>query len=313
MSLESQNILITGGCGFIGSNIARELSKDNDVKIIDDLSSGRLENIEIFKEKVNFVKLDQRDDDLIKEFEGVDIVFHLGANVFINRSVTDPIFDANINIIGTLNVLEACRKRDVKRLVFSSSSSVYGDPVSIPITEEHVKNPKSPYAVGKRAGEYYCKLYHELYGLETVSLRYFNVFGPNQRADDPYSGVIAIFTTNALEGRPLTIYGDGEQTRDFVNVKDVVKANIAAAISSRAVGEKINIGTGKTLTINHLVNTVKELVGEVEIGYEEPRVGDILDSIADISKAREMLGFDPGVSFEEGMGEIIEVKRGQMG
>ena len=185
MTLRSKNILITGGCGFIGSNIAKEVSKENDVKIIDNLSSGKLETIEDFKERVDFIEMDQRDGGIVKEFEGMEIVFHLGANVFINTSVIDPLFDADVNIMGTLKVLEACRKSDVGRVVFSSSSSVYGDPVAIPVTEEHVKNPKSPYAVGKRAGEYYCKLYYELYGIETVSLRYFNVFGPRQSLCSP--------------------------------------------------------------------------------------------------------------------------------
>lgn len=311
MNLKNKKILITGGCGFIGSNIARVLVQNNDIKIIDNLVSGSLENIADIKHRVNYVNKDLRKD-ILTEFKDIDLVFHVAANVFINISIEDPIYDANVNILGTLNVLEACRKFDIKKLVFSSSSSVYGNPQSQPISETHVLNPKTPYAIGKRTCEMYCEIYYELYGLKTVSLRYFNVYGPYQRFDNPYSGVIAVFVNNALTHKPLIIYGDGKQTRDFVNVKDVVNANITAASINKLNCEKINIGTGNRISITQLAKSISELVGNTELIYKPARVGDIYESVADITRAKTILNYTPTVKLKDGLNELIMFERNRL-
>jgi len=305
--LKDKNILITGGCGFIGSCIAKTLVSENDVKILDNLSSGRLENIAEIRGRVEMHSADIRGD-ISSYFEGIDVVFHEAANVFIQKSIDDPHYDASVNISGTLNILEACRKHDVGRVVYASSSAVYGDPVGLPIREDHPLHPKVPYGVSKMLGEQYCRVYHELYGLETVSLRHFNVYGPNQRADSPYSGVIAIFINNALHEKPLTIYGDGSQIRDFVNVKDVVSTNIAAATSKKAVGKAINVGTGVQTSLHRLVDILSEIAGKkLDIVYAPARAGDIKNSVADITLAKDVLGFVPNVSLKEGLSELYHM------
>jgi len=303
--LQGKNIMITGGAGFIGSNLAKVLAPNNNVRVLDNLSSGRLSNIADIMDSVEFINADIQAD-IADYFQDIDIVFHEAANVFITKSVSDPAFDARVNVMGTLNVLEACRKHAVKCMVFASSCSVYGEPVSLPITEEHPLSPKSPYAVGKLAGEHYCRVYHDLYGLETLSLRYFNVYGENQRADNPYSGVIAIFTDKAQKGERLTIFGDGEQTRDFVHVSDVVAANICAATSEKAIGKSINVGTGTRVSLNQLTTILNEITGKkVAVSYAPPRPGDVKHSFADTSLMTELLGHQPDITLKTGLGKLV--------
>ena len=299
--LKNKNILITGGCGFIGSHIAEQLYTENSIRIVDNISSGREENIKEFNIE-HFLKEDisKPSKEFYRFFDGIDIVFHEAANVFINKSIEDPRYDAETNIVGLINVLEACRKSDVKRIVFASSSAVYGDPVSLPVKETHPLKPDSPYAISKIAGEYYCNLYNELYGLETVCLRYFNVYGPRQDPNNPYSGVIAIFANNILNHLPLTIYGDGEQTRDFINVIDVAKANIIAAESKKkAIGKTLNIGTGQSTSINELAELMR--TKEMIIKYEPARLGDIKESVADTSFTKSVLGFTAEIYVKTGL------------
>lgn len=303
--MKDKNIIITGGAGFIGSHLAEELSKTNDVKIIDDLSSGFIQNIAEFKNKVNFVKADIRSKEIQKEFENIEIVFHQAANIEIAKSFKNPLPSTEVNILGTLNILEACRKFDC-RLIFASSTSIYGEPKNLPIKENHTLNPTSPYALSKKIGEEYCKLYSEIYGLKTLSLRYFNVYGPKQRATSPYSGVISIFIRNLLNNKPLIIYGDGEQTRDFVNVKDVAQANILAA-RSKVLGKAINIGTGKQTSINQLVKILAKITGKkLEVIHKSQRIGDVKYSLADITLAKELLNWEPKISLESGLRELVK-------
>ena len=298
--IKNRNILITGGYGFIGSHIAEQLCAENSISIIDNLSSGRRENIkglniERFLEK----DIRKKSKEFYKIFDGIDIVFHEAANIFINTSIEDPRYDAETNIVGLINVLEACRKREVKRIVFASSSAVYGGPISLPVKETHPLKPDSPYAVSKIAGEYYCKLYNELYGLETVCLRYFNVYGPRQDPNNPYSGVIAIFANNILNHLPLTIYGDGVQTRDFINVIDVARANIIASESKKAIGKTLNIGTGQSTSINELAELMR--TKETIINYEPARLGDITESVADTTFTKSVLGFTAEIYLKTGL------------
>lgn len=307
MSLKEKNIVVTGGAGFIGSWIAEALAAGNNVKVIDNLHTGKKENLKKLGTGVRFTDADIRDRNAVfGALKGTEIVFHHGANVQIPASIDDPRMDADINIGGTLNVLEACRKHDVKRLVFASSSAIYGDPEKLPVTEDQQPNPLSPYALSKLAGETYVRLYNELYGLETVSLRYFNVYGPRQNPDSPYSGVISIFTKNMKLGKELTVFGDGEQTRDFVNVRDVVKANMLAAESKQAAGKAINIGTGKTISLNQMISVLEKISGkELKVVHAEPRKGEIKDSCADISLAKKLLGYDPSIRFDDGLKELL--------
>ncbi len=307
MTIEGKKILVTGGAGFIGSWIAETLASKNSVKVADSLKTGNKDNLKKILPKVEFTETDIRKREKLSGLiQGAEIVFHQGANVQIQASVDDPQMDADINIGGTLNVLDACRKHDVERVVFASSSAIYGNPSNIPVTESAKPSPLSPYALSKLAGESYMKLYSDLYGLKTISLRYFNVYGPRQNADSPYSGVISIFTKNVREGKPLTVFGDGEQTRDFVNVKDVVKANMLAAESKPAVGKAFNIGTGKSISLNDMISILEKKTGKkLVVKYKEKRKGDVMHSCPDISLARKILGFVPSVAFEDGLSELL--------
>jgi UDP-glucose 4-epimerase len=305
--LKNKDILITGGCGFIGSNLAENLSENNIIKIMDNLVSGKTANVSGLK-NIKVVKADVRDFPAVQNaLKGVDLVFHEASNVFVQKSLEEPQYDAENNIIGTINILEACRKNDVKRIVYASSCAVYGDPKELPINEKHPCGPKSPYGASKKAVENYCRLYNELYGIETVSLRYFNVYGPRQDPSSPYSGVISIFIKNILNNKQLFIYGDGNQTRDFVNIKDVVDANILSALSKNAVGKSINIGTGKQTSLNELVGVLKKITNKnVKAIYKSTRPGDIKHSAADISSAKKILEFSPKISLENGLRELLK-------
>lgn len=301
--------MVTGAAGFIGSNICqRLLDKGYRVVGIDNFKTGSGKNIEGLLENdgFSFTEVDINDlDSLNSIMEGVDYVLHQAAIPSVPRSVDDPITSNQTNINGTLNVLVAARDRNVRKLVFASSSSIYGDSETLPKHEDMVPNPLSPYALNKLAGEYYCKLFTELYGLKTACLRYFNVFGPRQNPDSEYAAVIPKFITSIMNDIPPVIYGDGEQTRDFTFVEDVADANINAMLSD-AVGN-FNIAGGRRVSLNQLVGIINELVGkDLEPTYESPRAGDVRHSLASVDKAKQGFGYEPRYTLEEGLRRTIE-------
>jgi UDP-glucose 4-epimerase len=301
--------IVTGGAGFIGSNLAGELAnRGEEVVILDDLSTGNMGNIKVLlkRENVNFVKVSVTNQELLKDiFKDVRCVFHQAAIPSVQRSVEDPLATNEVNVKGTLNVLIAARDSEVEKVVYASSSSVYGDTPELPKREEMKPNPKSPYAVSKLTGEEYCAVFSEVYGLKTVSLRYFNVYGPKQDPYSEYAAVIPRFITRVLKNQPPIIYGNGEQTRDFTFVKDVVMANILAM--ERDVGGVFNIASEKRISINELTNEIMEIVGiRLKPIYDKPREGDIRDSLGGISRAKEKLGYEPKYNLEEGLKEMIE-------
>lgn len=304
-------ILVTGGAGFIGSHIVdRLLDEGYRVRVIDDLSSGERNNLVHHQNNrsLRFIEGDIRDFNFVrKTVKGVDAVFHEAALVSVTRSVEDPILSNEINVSGTLNLLKACAEVGVKRFVFASSSAVYGNTEVLPIREDLPLKPLSPYAVDKLACEKYAKVFHEVYGLETVGLRYFNVYGPRQKYG-PYSGVISIFINSFFENKSPIIYGDGKQTRDFVNVKDVVEANMLALSKRSVAGEVFNISSGKVNTINQIGKIIQKIMDKesFELLHTEARPGDIKHSYADITKAQNNLKFDPRVQLEKGLSQLIK-------
>ena len=297
-------IAITGGCGFIGSNLAEELSKDYEVVVIDDLSSGSLKNIEGLD--VEFVRGSVTDLELLKRvFRDVEYVFHHAAVVSVQESIDNPVRTNEVNVGGTLNVLMAARDAEVEKVIYASSCAVYGDSNELPLKEDAKPNPKSPYAVTKLLGEYYCKVFNEVYGLKTVSLRYFNVYGPKQDFSSDYAAVIPKFIQAALNGGVLTIFGDGDQTRDFVYVRDVVKANLLAMeMNARGV---FNVCTGVAVSINELASLILNLTdSSSQRIHLDARPGDIRHSVGDTEKAKRYLGFRAEYGIEEGLKETIE-------
>jgi len=301
--------LITGGAGFIGSNIAEELVRmGEEVVVLDDLSTGNASNLDAFHADITFIEGDIRDGDTVaKALEGVDCVLHQAALASVPRSIENPVLVHDVNVNGTLTMLERSRIARVKSFVYAASSSAYGDSETLPKVEAMQPRPLSPYAVSKLVGEHYCSVFSNVYGLPTVSLRYFNVFGPRQDPSSEYAAVVPIFISRLLEGRGATIYGDGEQSRDFTYVKNVVDANLLAARSGGAGGEMVNIACGSKYTINDLYSRIKALVGRGEEPvYEASRPGDVKHSQADVTKARELLGFSCSVSFEEGLKKTVE-------
>jgi UDP-glucose 4-epimerase len=296
--------LVTGGAGFIGSNLVEHLIKmEMRVRVLDNLRTGNLENLAPFRDQMDFTQGDIRDfDTLMEESSEVDVIFHQAAMVSVPESVEDPVEAAMVNDLGTLHVLEAARRAGVKRVVFASSCAVYGDLPELPKREDMATRPLSPYAASKLHGETYACLYSDLYGLETVCLRYFNVYGPKQDPTSPYSGVISIFMDKAAQGEAPTIYGDGEQYRDFVYVADVVQANLQAAFGEGNTGAIVNVGNGSSVTINQLWDNIANLAKvESQPARAPERLGDIRESIADIARAREVLDFKPKYSFIEGL------------
>jgi nucleoside-diphosphate-sugar epimerase len=296
--------LVTGGAGFIGSNTVDELvRRGHSVVVLDDLSSGKIENLDGVKGKIEFLQHSITDLDKLHEAcRGVDYVLHLGARTSVPRSVIDPLGTNLVNVDGTLNVLVAARDAKVKRVVFAGSSAVYGETPTLPKREDMPPAPISPYGVTKLAGEIYGQVFQRSYGLEFVSLRYFNVFGPRQDPGSAYSGVLSLFNLAFLDGTEPTIYGDGEQSRDFTYVGNVVEANLLAFEAKRAAGHAINIGTGNRYTLNQTLSLLEKITGRPsKAKYGPPRDGDIRDSQADISAARDLLGFDPRFGFEEGL------------
>ena len=314
----SGKILVTGGAGFIGSHLVDALASMEDVEIVvlDNLMHGSLENVKKHLEKPSFklVKGDVRDGDLVRTLVAdVDYVFHLAALIEVQTSLKKPQLTDEVNVRGTLNILEAARDVDVKRIVYASSCAVYGEPKSLPVSEEHPTAPLSPYGASKLAAEAYCTAYHHTYGLKTVALRYFNVYGPRQFRG-PYSGVITIFLERALQGKPLIIYGDGRQTRDFVYVKDVVDACILAASRQSAIGHAINVGTGKETSIIELADIIKQLTGaSVPIRHAPPLKGDIRKSVSDTKKAEKLLGYKPEYTLMQGLKETYAWFKKQLG
>jgi nucleoside-diphosphate-sugar epimerase len=296
--------LVTGGAGFIGSNTVDELvRRGHNVVALDDLSSGKAQNLDGAKGKVELLQHSITDLERLREAcRGVDYVIHLGARTSVPRSVKDPIGTNRVNVDGTLNVLVAARDANVKRVVFAGSSSVYGDTPTLPKSEKMAPTPISPYGVSKMVGEVYGQVFQRVYGLEFVSLRYFNVFGPRQDPGSPYSGVLSLFNAAVLEGTQPTVYGDGEQSRDFTYIRNVVEANLLACEAKRAAGLAINIGTGGRYTLNRTLALLEKVTGRTaKAKYAPPRPGDIRDSQADISRARDVLGYNPLVGFEEGL------------
>src|ERR1700737_3223851 len=301
--------VVTGGAGFIGSNTVDELvRRGHSVVVLDDLSAGNKENLAEVRNKITFIKGSITDmETLQKAMHQAEYVIHLAARTSVPRSVKDPIETNRINIDGTLNVLVAARDNKVKRVVFAASSSAYGETPTLPKIEKMEPQPISPYGVTKYVGELYGQTFGRCYGLENVSLRYFNIFGPRQDPSSPYSGVLAKFCTAFLEDAQPVVFGDGEQTRDFTYVDNAVQANLLACEAPSVSGKVFNIGVGGRFSLNDTVALLNKISGKnLEVKYDPPRDGDIRDSQAEKSKAREFLGCDPQVSFEEGLARTFE-------
>jgi nucleoside-diphosphate-sugar epimerase len=306
--------LVTGGAGFIGSHIAEALvERGHAVRVLDSLLTGKRKNLAPFAGRVEFIKGDIRDLDTCRRaVEGADHVLHQAALPSVPRSVEDPLLTNAINVTGTLNLLLAARDARVRSFVLASSSSVYGDEPSLPKQEGKEGKPLSPYAISKLIGEKYCEVFHGLFGLKAVALRYFNVFGPRQDPHSPYAAVIPLFITKILKGERPVIYGDGEQSRDFTYVENVVAANLAASESDAAAGESINIACGEGMTVNGLLAAVNEVLGtKVEAVFEPARPGDVKHSTADVRKAKRLLDFEPGVTFIDGLKKTIAWYKGR--
>jgi nucleoside-diphosphate-sugar epimerase len=306
--------LVTGGAGFIGSHLVEELVRRGEsVRVVDSLVTGKRSNLAHLP-GVGFLHGDLADLDVARQaVDGVDYVLHQAAIPSVPRSVEDPITSNRANIDASLNVLVAARDAKVKRLVYAGSSSAYGNSATLPKVETMPTGPLSPYALQKLVVEEYCQLFTSLYGLETVTTRYFNVFGPRQDPSSPYSGVISLFISAVCEGRQPTIYGDGEHTRDFTYVANVVDGVLRACHAPGVAGQVVNVATGGRISLNHLFRTVRDMVGgHVEAIYREPRAGDVKDSQADITKARTLLGYQPRVSFEDGLASTVAWYRASM-
>jgi nucleoside-diphosphate-sugar epimerase len=301
--------LITGGAGFIGSNLARKLiDLGEDVVVLDNFSTGNRENLDGIRESIRLVEGDICDIATVREAtDGADYVLHHAAVVSVPRSIEDPLLSNAVNIDGTLNCLQIARQAGVKRFVYAASSSAYGDSVEMPKREDMVPNPLSPYGVAKLVGEMYCKVYYDIYGLETVSLRYFNIFGPYQDPLSEYAAVVPIFITKLLRGERPTIYGDGEQSRDFTFIENAIEANLGAVRSDKAPGHVFNVACGSRFTLNTMLDKLRDLTGsDIEAIYADPRPGDIKHSQGDITAAADLLGYDPRITFEEGLRRTVE-------
>ena len=300
--------LVTGGAGFIGSNIVHFLIKKGErVRVLDNFLTGKKENLASIRDKIELIEGDIRNFEIcLKATKGVDYVLHQAALPSVPRSVEDPLTTSEININGTLNILLASLKNKIKRVVYASSSSIYGDSPVLPKKEEMTPSPLSPYAITKLTGEYYCKVFYQIYGLETVILRYFNVFGPCQDPTSQYAAVIPKFIRAMLKGERPIIYGDGEQSRDFTYVENVVMANILSATKKEASGKVFNIATQKRITINELVKEINNILNtNIKPEYASPRPGDIKHSLADITAAKKILGYNPKVQFREGLEKTV--------
>jgi nucleoside-diphosphate-sugar epimerase len=300
--------LVTGAAGFIGSHIAETLVKQGErVKVLDNFVTGKRENLAPFLDQIELVEGDLRNPaDVSRAVEGVEIVFHEGALPSVPKSVEDPVGSNESNITGTLNLLMAARDAGVRRVVYAASSSAYGDSPTLPKEETMTPAPLSPYATQKYVGELYCRNFYDLFGLETVALRYFNVFGPRQDPMSQYAAVIPKFITALAEGKPPTIYGDGEQSRDFTYIENVVRANLLAARAEGAAGEMMNFACGERYTLNEILAKLQKIMKtDVKPIFADPRPGDVKHSLADTRKSRKLLGYTPHVSLEEGLKRTV--------
>lgn len=305
-------MLVTGGAGFIGSNLVDYLlAGGHSVRVLDDFSSGSRDNL-AHHDDLEIIEGDVADLTLVRRaVAGVEVIFHHAALPSVTESVNDPLRANTVNVEGTLNVLVAARDADVRRVIYASSSAVYGDDSTQDTPAARVESmlpqPVSPYGAGKMAGETYCRVFHEVYGLETVALRYFNVFGPRQKPDSDYAAVIPAFIVRMLQGQPATIYGDGQQTRDFIFVGDVLRANMLAASAADAPGQVFNVARHEAQTINQLAATLNELMdSDLPPLHADPRPGDIRHSLADVSLAGDMLGFEPQTTLADGLRQTID-------
>lgn len=309
--MESTGIaLVTGGAGFIGSHIAARLaSLGRRVRILDDLSTGHRENLEEIDPNIEFVQGSVADrDTLEKALEDVELVFHEAAIPSVPRSVEDPNQTHIASVDGTFSLLLAARDKKVRRVVYAASSSAYGDQPTLPKVEDMLPDPLSPYAVAKLVGEYYCQVFTRVYGLETVALRYFNVFGPRQDPGSQYSGVVSRFISTLLSNEQPVIFGDGEQSRDFTYIDNIVEANMRAATTMKGVGKVINVANGERTTLNELLKELQDLTGtsHLKAEYRETRIGDVRHSLADTTRAREWLDYKPQVALREGLQQTIQ-------
>jgi UDP-glucose 4-epimerase len=310
-----KNYLVTGGAGFIGSHISERLVRDGQqVRVFDDFSAGKAENLQSFQDGLQVIRGDVRDSEALAEaMKDVEVVFHQAALGSVPRSVADPLTTHEVNITGTLNVLLAARDAGVRRVVFASSSSVYGETLELPKHEKMQPQPLSPYALSKLAGEYYIQVFKQVYGLEAVALRYFNIFGPRQDPESHYAAVIPRFAAALLGGERPTIYGDGLQSRDFTYVENVVEANLLAAEAEGVAGQAFNIACGGRYTLLDLLNQMKEFLGsDIEAIHDPPRAGDVRDSQASIEAAENALGYRILVDFKEGLRRTVDWYRGKV-
>lgn len=304
-----RSILVTGGAGFIGSHIVEALvARGDTIRILDNLSTGRRANLAPFADKVELVEGDLTDPEAVERaIQGVDIVFHQAALASVPLSVKSPLAVNAACVTGTLTLLDQARRGGVKRVVYAASSSAYGDQPCSSKRETDLPAPLSPYAVAKLAGEYYCQAFHRTYGLETVCLRYFNVFGPRQDPASPYSAVIPVFITRMLRGERPVVFGDGQQSRDFTYIDDVVQGNLLAAEAPNAAGKTFNLANGRSITVLELIAALNGVLGtSIQPRHEPARVGDIRDSMADITAARQTLGYVPKIDFAEGIRRSID-------
>ena len=303
-------VLVTGGAGFIGSHLASAMSERGArVRIIDDLSTGYRENIDEIGGDIDFIEASLTDEGALgRALEDVELVFHEGAIPSVPRSVGNPRETHSACVDATFSLLLAARERGVRRVIYAASSSAYGEQPELPKREDMRPDPLSPYAVAKLVGEYYAQVFTRTYNLETISLRYFNVFGPRQDPTSQYSGVISRFISALLSNERPVIFGDGEQSRDFTYISNVVDANLRAAETATGIGQVINVANGERITLNELLEVLKKLVGKTEVApeYRETRAGDVRHSLADITRARQMLGYEPGVGLEEGLRRTID-------
>ena len=296
--------LVTGGAGFIGANLIKALvAAGHSVRVLDNFSTGKRERLRPFDCRVDLVEGDLRSYHIVREaVTDVEVVFHQGALPSVPRSINDPITTNQVNVDGTLNILDAAKAAGVRRVIYASSSSIYGENPVLPKQEDMTPMPISPYAVAKLAGEKYCQAFTRSYGLETVALRYFNVFGPGQDPKSQYAAVMPLFITAFLDGGKITLFGDGEQSRDFTFVENVVQANILAADAPDASGQVLNVACGARTSLNEIIDHLRSVTGlDVEVEYEPNRPGDVMHSQADVGKASSILGYSPSVSVKEGL------------
>lgn len=304
----SDQFVVTGGAGFIGSHLVhRLLAEGGRVRVVDNLATGKRERLSDVRDAVEFLEGDLADPDVCENaLRGADYVLHQAAIPSVQRSINDPVGTNEANITSTLNVLAACRNHGVRRLVFAASSSAYGNSPVLPKREDMPPSPLSPYALQKFVGERYCQLFFELYGLETVGLRYFNVFGPGQDPYSEYSAVIPKFANRLQRGKSIVVYGDGEQSRDFTYIDNVVEANLLALGAKRAAGSVINVGCGERITLNRLIKILEDILKvRATVDYQPARPGDVRDSLADISRAQDLLGYRPTVAVTEGLRRTV--------